>query len=400
MPTSVKMQRLSKFVETSQVLEWLKSPGEAVQEGEVLLTVESDKATVEIPSPVSGVLLSILVEPDAEAPVGAVLAWIGQPGEEPPAQETVTPQADVSVSEQAKPVDRSHDKVRAVPAARRLAAQHGVILDELVGSGPGGIVTTSDVEKAVAGRQAQVGGASAVEPVTPEGEPERTIVPLDGLSRGMAQRMTASHQTIVQATTVADVDMTEVVRLRERIPVSYTAFVIKASAQAVPEFPLVNATLERDGIVLKRHVHMGVAVATEGGLLVPVIRHVERKALIEIHQELEALARRARERALKSSELSEPTMSVTNSGAFGSLLFTPIVVLPQSVTLGMGKVASTPVVRESQIVIRDIMYLCLSYDHRFLDGATAVRYLQRVRFFLERPTLLLESEGEESDLDQ
>jgi pyruvate/2-oxoglutarate dehydrogenase complex dihydrolipoamide acyltransferase (E2) component len=388
------MQRLSKFVETSQVLEWLKSPGEAVQEGEILLTVESDKATVEIPSPTSGILLNIVVEAGAEAPAGAVLAWIGQPGEEPPTQETASLQTDVIAPAQPKPMDRSRSQIKAVPAARRLAAQHGVILNELIGSGPGGIVTTSDIERVLARRQAHVEGAPAAHAGMSEEEPETTIIPLDGLTRGMAQRMTASHQNIVQATTVADVDMTEVVQLRERIPVSYTTFVIKASAQAVPEFPLVNAMLEKGRIVLQRHVHMGVAVATEGGLLVPVIRHVERKALIQIDQELKGLARRARERTLKSSELNEPTMSVTNSGVWGSLLFTPIVVLPQSVTLGMGKVASTPVVREDQIVIRDVMYLCLSYDHRLVDGATAVRYLQRVRSFLEHPTLLLDDSDE------
>jgi 2-oxoglutarate dehydrogenase E2 component (dihydrolipoamide succinyltransferase) len=201
--------------------------------------------------------------------------------------------------------------------------------------------------------------------------------------------MSISHQTIVQATTVADVDMTEIVKLRERIPASFTAFVIKAAADAVSDFPLINSSLEEDSVVIKKQVDMGVAVAAEEGLLVPVVRNSCAKTLAQIHHDVEDLAARARSRSLTSAELSGPTMTVTNSGAFGSLLFTPIIVLPQSATLGMGKVAPTPVVRGGEIVIRSIMYLCLSYDHRFLDGAVAVRYLQRVRALLEDPISLL-----------
>jgi pyruvate/2-oxoglutarate dehydrogenase complex dihydrolipoamide acyltransferase (E2) component len=256
------------------------------------------------------------------------------------------------------------------------------------------MITVSDVEKALVLRQPlrpQMAASDLGEPrpglITEE--QATTSLPLQGFRRAMAQRMTASHQAIVQGTTVVDVDMTETVRLRERVPVSLTAFVIKAAAQAALEFPLVNASLEEDAIVLKKQVDMGVAVATEEGLLVPVVRRAETQSLTQIHRELEELAQRARDRALTAEELSNPSMTVTNSGVFGSLLFLPIVVLPQSVTLGMGKVASTPVVRAGQIVARDIMYLSLGYDHRFLDGAIAVRYLQRVKGFLEEPTLLV-----------
>jgi pyruvate dehydrogenase E2 component (dihydrolipoamide acetyltransferase) len=448
------MERLSKFDEQSEVVEWLKSPGDPVEEGEPLVNVLSDKATVEIPAPDSGILVEVAVPAGSSVPAGTVLAWIGQPGEIPTAAEPATgeaPQQPPPIAPASSagttgtprpPVSRG--RVNAVPAARRLAKALDVALETLTGTGPSGIITALDVEQAaateatvapeptreagqarrrritpVALKLAQAHGLEPIldriegtgfggeivkadverliermpevgsdQAVTPE-EPGVTLLPLQGVQRTMARHMTLSHQTIVQATTVADVDMTEVVSLRERIPSSFTAFVVKAAVRAVPEFPLVNASLEEDTIRVKKRVDMGVAVATEAGLIVPVVRHAGTKTLAEIHYELEALSERARNQTLRPEELGEPTMTVTNSGVFGSLLFTPMVVAPQSTTMGMGKVAPTPVVREDQMVIRQIMYLSLSYDHRFLDGSVAVRYLQRVRAYLEDPISLL-----------
>ena len=462
MAVPIKLHRLSKYADLSEVLQWLRSPGDVVKEGESLVEVLSDKATVEITSPASGSLLQIVVPAGSEVPAGTTLAWVGQPGEQPGETEPVaqrdlqaTPPIDDGADRDAavRPAVASRGPVKAVPAARRLATEHRVPLESLVGSGPGGIVTVADVEKGIAKHSAKVAQESETDSRAPDrprrprispvarrlakehglditqvqgsgpagtitktdiqrlldlqraeslqalqlvttpgagtGERETTVLPLKGIQRSMSERMTISHQTIVQATTVADVDMTAIAELRKRIPASYTAFVVKAAANAVTEYPLINSSLEDDSIVIKKHVDMGVAVAAKEGLMVPVLRHAEGKSLAQIHGEVEDLASRARSRALKSSELLGPTMTVTNSGAFGSLLFTPIIVLPQSATLGMGKVAPTPVVREGQIVVRSIMYLCLSYDHRFLDGAVAVRYLQRVRALLEDPISLL-----------
>ncbi len=441
MATAVKMQRLSKFTETSEVVEWFKVPGDPLREGEPLLMVSSDKAMVEIDAPAGGILLKVAVPAGTEVQAGEVLAWIGQPGEtletkDPAAPLPARPPGSETGAEiPSRPAVPG--RIKAVPAARRLAVEHHLPLEGLSGTGPGQIITKADVEKAileiadmrpdgkrkispVARRLAEEQGLEieqiegtgpggqiikadvqrlldepllAVHPTpsleeTPTG-PESTVLPLGDLRRAMAQRMTASHQSIVQATTVADVDMTEIVRLRERIPASYTAFVIKAATMSISDFPLINATLEQDTIVLKPHVHMGVAVARDDGLLVPVIRHAESKSLAQIHREIEAYSSRALSRGLTVEEMRGPTMTVTNSGVFGSLLFTPIIVTPQSATLGMGKVAPTPVVRDGQIAVREIMYLCLSYDHRFLDGAIAVRYLQKVKAYLEDPITLL-----------
>jgi pyruvate/2-oxoglutarate dehydrogenase complex dihydrolipoamide acyltransferase (E2) component len=449
MATPVKMPRLSKFTETSEVVEWFKVPGETVLEGEPLLVVSSDKATVEISAPTGGVLLQTAVAAGSEVQAGSVLALIGQLGEELETGEPAAAEPEAWPSPGARgkaqlddrPRPRVEGQIKAVPAARRLANQHNLSLKRLSGTGPGQIITRADVERAIAdevrarqekshhispvARRMAEGhgldpnriegtgpgsritkadvqrlldeglpaGAGADPPDSTESESGRRILPLGDLRRAMAQRMTTSHQTIVQATTVADVDMTEVVRMRRRIPASFTAFVVKAAARSVAEFPLINATLERDTIVLNQHVHMGVAVSRDDGLLVPVIRHAESKSLAEIHWEIEALSERARSRTLTLEEMRDPTLTVTNSGALGSLLFTPIVVAPQAATLGMGKVAPTPVVRDGQIAIREIMYLCLSYDHRFVDGALAVRYLQQVRTLLEDPMTLLWDSG-------
>ena len=442
MATPVKMQRLSKFTETSEVVEWLKAPGETVQEGEPLLVVSSDKAMVEISAPGDGVLLEVIVAAGTEVRAGEVLAWLGERGEALQVEE-------LAVLALAKPMGpdtqgETHPRpvvpgrVKAVPAARRLAVEHNLDIDDLSGTGPDQIITKADVEKAiletadahsgkrrnispVASRLAEQWGLDIdqIKGTGPGGQitksdvqrlldeaphpaalpeetatgPESMLLPLGDLRKVMAQRMTDSHRTIVQATTIADVDMTEIVRLRERIPASFAAFVVKAAARSVSDFPLINATLEQDQIVLNAHVHMGVAVARDDGLLVPVIRHAEGKSLAQIHREIEAYSERAQSRTLSIEEMRDPTMTVTNSGVFGSLLFTPIIVAPQSATLGMGKVAPTPVVHEGQITVREIMYLCLSYDHRFLDGAIAVRYLQRVKACLEDPITLLWDEG-------
>lgn len=429
MATPVKMQRLSKFTETSEIVEWFKGPGETVQEGEPLLVVSGDKATVEISAPAGGLLLEVMVPAGTEVQAGEVLAWIGERGDTMQTEAPTVPSLDRPASPETQgkcpPRPAVSGRVKAVPAARRLAMEQNLAIDDLSGTGPGQIITRADVEEAILEMaDARPGERRRISPVArrlaeelgldidhiegtgpggqitkndvqgllDEAPPERTlsvsgtsVLPLGDLRKVMAQRMTHSHQTIVQATTVADVDMTEIVRLRERIPASFTAFVIKAAARSVSDFPLINAALEQDQIVLNPHVHMGVAVARDDGLLVPVIRHAESKSLAQIHREVETCSDRAQSRTLTVEEMKDPTMTVTNSGVFGSLLFTPIIVAPQSATLGMGKVAPTPVVHEGQITVREIMYLCLSYDHRFLDGATAVRYLQKVKACLEDP---------------
>ena len=408
-------------MQEGQIVEWLVSPGQAVAKGQPLVRIEIDKATMDLEAPEAGTVSQICVPAGTAAEVGALLAVIGpggagagdlagaEPGEEcaPAGPTPAGAPADVEVSPAAKDgappeqgaagAARAEDppseaartgRRRASPLARKLAAENGVDLAGIQGTGPGGAVVVEDV-------RARLGDTT--EPRIPPGAPlpaaahtpQTRALPLNQMQRSMSRRLSESHQQVVQGTTITDVDMSEVVRLRQRVPAGFTAFVVAAASRAVAEFPLINSTLDGDQALLHEHVDMGVAVATDQGLLVPVVRRAETRSLPALQREITELAERARQQRLEVAELSDPTLTVTNSGALGTLFFAPVVALPQSATLGMGRVEPTPVVRDGQVVIREIMYLCLSYDHRFLDGTVAVRYLQRVRALLEDPLSFL-----------
>jgi pyruvate/2-oxoglutarate dehydrogenase complex dihydrolipoamide acyltransferase (E2) component len=402
MATPIKMRRVSKVATTAEVIEWLKSPGDAVHEGEPLMRVLSEKATVDIEAPAAGVLLQVLVPAGQEVQVGTILAWIGQPGEKVDTAAADAPAASRLPSSFVSEPPRSAapepaGKVKATPAARRLAAERGVDLAAIVGSGPGGAITPADVERAAeaGGSKGEVeSGKPAVGTIqaapgyreSTEGEPAE---PLSGIQHTMLERMTLNVQSVAQATTVAEVDVTEIMRLRSTVPATLTAWVTLAVARALGEYRLLNASLRRDGIVYHPVVHMGVSVETDAGLMVPVIHDADSMTLAQINAELGRLAEAARSKTLRPADVEGATFTVTNSGVLGSVLYTPMIVPPQSAILGMGRAAKTPVVRDDQILVRTLMYLCLSYDHRFIAGGTAVRYLQRVRSYLENPISLV-----------
>jgi pyruvate/2-oxoglutarate dehydrogenase complex dihydrolipoamide acyltransferase (E2) component len=386
----VRMPRLSQDMTQGRIVEWLKKEGDAVKEGDPLVLIETDKAEVELPAPQSGFLRRVLVGPGEDADVGTPLAILAEAeetieellkkskqvprksadfistGESLPAREAAPPAVSVSTGK----------RQSVSPVARRIARELGIDVSQVAGTGAGGLVTEADV-RAFAAK----GGTG------PAGEnPEAAqVIPFTGLRRRIAERLTLSRQTVADVTTVTDVDMTEVAGLRKDTGFSYTAYVAWAAAQSLREFPILNASLDGERILLKRDVHLGVAVALERGLVVPVIRSADRKSLEEIARELDALAARARDGQLGPGDLSGSTFTLTNSGAFGSLLFTPIINLPEVAILGMGKVADTPVVRDGAIVGRKVMYLCLSYDHRVVDGAPALQFLQAVKRRLEQP---------------
>jgi len=383
------MPRLSQDMTQGRVVEWLKREGDSVQEGEPLVSIETDKAEVEVQAPGTGVLRRVLVDPGAEVEVGAPLAILGAADEDirsllaggseprtrpmPAPTGAPAPSAPAAAGRLSPPAPGRRRP--ASPAARRVARELGVDLSQVAGTGAGGLVTEADVRTA-ASRQAPAWAE-------PSGNVE--VIPLTAVRRRIAERLSASRRTAADVTTVVDVDMTEVVGLREGSGLSYTAYVVWATTQALREFPILNASLDGERILVKRDIHLGVAVALPSGLVVPVIRGADRKCVEEISREIEALAERARDGKLGPEELTGSTFTVTNSGAFGSLLFTPIINQPEVAILGMGKVADTPVVREGQIVIRKVMYLCLSYDHRVVDGAPAVQFLQAVKRRLEQP---------------
>jgi pyruvate/2-oxoglutarate dehydrogenase complex dihydrolipoamide acyltransferase (E2) component len=256
-----------------------------------------------------------------------------------------------------------------------VARELGVDVTQVVGTGADGLVTESDV-RAYAARVTTVLATEAAE--------DAEVIPLTGVRQRIAERLSLSRRTAADVTTVIDVDLSDVAEHRKISRFSLTAYVVWAAAKALREYPILNASLVDDRILIKRAIHVGVAVATRRGLFVPVIRSADRKNMGEIDQEIDSMAVRARDGRLTPDDTAGSTFTVTNSGSLGALFFTPIINQPEVAILGMGKAADAPVVRDGAIVIRKVMYLCLSYDHRVVDGAPAVQFLQAVKRRLEQ----------------
>ena len=389
MAIPLKMLRLSKGMEFGRVVSWRKDVGEPVCQGEALLELETDKSIVEIEAPASGVLLQVTVADGEEVPVGTVLGWLGEPGESPSEsilleerEGSANRKTSHATQKPARPAASQRPatrrgRFRATPAVRRLAAQHGIDLNALKHS-ESGRITRADVEVAIQTQQELNG---AVEQPT-----DLDTIPLVGIRKVMAQRMAHSAHTTAAATTFVDVDMHSVVQLKRDQPVTYTSVVVKAVGLAMPNHRILNASLEGDKILLHRTVNVGVAVDSPQGLVVVTVAAVDSKSLAEVDRQLRHLSSQTRQRGATARILDRPTFTVTNSGVLGSIMFTPIINPPQSGTLGMGKIQDTPVVHNGQIVIRPIMYLALTYDHRIVTGSEAVGFLQAVKTRLEEPT--------------
>jgi len=388
MAQHVFMPRLSQDMTQGRIVEWLTGEGGAVKAGEPLVSVETDKAVTDVEAPCSGVLRRVLLAPGEDADVGKPIAILADPDEDIDSllQEVAEPAATREPPEAATPAPAPHasagraetrrasSRQPVSPAARRLARELGVDLPGVEGTGAGGLVTEGDVRTFAAGAQA----VPAAE--TPENV---DVIPLTGVRRRISERMALSRQSAADVTTVLDVDMTAVSALRETSGLSYTAYVVSVTAATLREFPILNSSLDADRILVKRDIHIGVAVAHDEGLLVPVVRFADRKSVEEISREIDALAARARDAQLAPGDVSGSTFTVSNSGALGSLHFTPIINHPEVAILGMGKVMETPVVRDGQVVVRKVMYACLSYDHRVVDGGPAVGFLTAVKHRLE-----------------
>jgi pyruvate/2-oxoglutarate dehydrogenase complex dihydrolipoamide acyltransferase (E2) component len=368
------------------VVEWLEDVGSAVVEGEPLLVIETEKMAAEVTSPGTGVLRYIAAPVGTVVKLNQVVGVIA--GEDEDISEVLgrlseTPVAEPDIAQpERKEATPAGTEVRALPAVRRLAREHGIDLRQVTGSGPRGRITSEDV------LQALEEGRSTTEKGKGVDVRVRETIPLLGIRKTIADRLSRSKRTTAEATTVAEVHMESVNRLREEVAASYTAFVVKAAGYALQLFPILNSALVEDTIVIKEDINIGVAVATERGLIVPVIRAAGQKSLLEISEEINDLGERARANLLSPQDFLGGTFSVTNSGVFGSLFFTPIINYPEAAILGMGKVYETPVVRDHQVTVGSIMYLALTYDHRIIDGRPAVEFLQEVKRLLENPDLI------------
>jgi pyruvate dehydrogenase E2 component (dihydrolipoamide acetyltransferase) len=432
MAVPVIMPKLEMAQETSTVIEWLKQEGEHVEKGEPLLVVETQKVTVEIESPASGILSGIRVKPEQVVPVTEVIAYILQPGEDLPLEaETISPPL---------PQAPAPPAVRATPVARRMAKDHGVDLSVIVGTGPGERVTKTDVEAAVsalsrfaeepheklratpaARRIARERGMdlSAVTGSGPRGriqaadaltftpapivisETVAEVIPLKGVRRVIAERMAASARTTARVTLVTEADAKAFVEARERLKADvveewgfapgYNDMLGIIVARALRELPYMNARLSDDGEAIEwlSAVNLGMAVDTERGLLVPVIRDADQKGLQAFGTEFRALVERARAGKATPEDLTSGTFTITNLGMYDIDAFTPIINLPEAAILGVGRIQPKPVVRDGEIVVRQMWTLSLVFDHRLVDGAPAARFLQRIKQFIENPYLLL-----------
>jgi len=348
---SFKLPDLGEGLTEGEVARWLVSEGQDVAEDDPLVEIQTDKATVEIPSPYAGTVLEIRVAEGEVAPVGAVLVVIGAPGEAVPGEPPET--ARTSTSRRADPGDSPAGRIAATPLVRKVAQELGVDLATVTGSGPGGRITDDDV------RAAAVGGAGAA-----EGRRE----PLRGVRRLIAEHMTRAHREVPPVTWVEECDF-EGVELERLL-----ATVVRAVVDMLPEFPELNARLDGDSIVYLDRYDIGVAVQTEQGLVVPVVRGVDERSPDELDAEVRRLAEGARTGSLKPEEVRDSTFTVTSAGKLAGLFQTPIVNHPEVAILSIGRIAPRAVVRDGEVAVRKTGTIAITFDHRVVDGARAAAF--------------------------
>lgn len=363
MVTRVVMPRLSLTMKEGTVGKWYKKEGDTVEKGEPIVEVISEKATYDLEAPSSGILRKILVEEGVDAPVNAVVAVITAPDE--PFQE-----AEILV-EAPPAVEEKEKRVLASPAAKRLAREYGTDLSLVEGSGPEGRIVEEDVRRFI----------EETRGVLPK---VKELMPLSGFRKTSAERVSASFKTAPHSTIMMEVDVSKAVELHEKMQVSYTAIVVKAVAKALTEHPIINSTLEGNNVKIFEDVNVGLAVATEYGLVVPVIRNADRKSLEEIDIAIRELTEKARQGKLAREEVTGGTFTITNLGMYGVEFFTPIINPPEAAILGVGKITEKPVAIDGKIETRLFMILSLSYDHRIVDGVPAAEFLRKIKENIEK----------------
>ncbi len=399
MAVKVVMPQLGESVTEGTIVRWIKKVGERVEKYEPLVEVMTDKVNAEVPAPTAGVLREILVPEGETVPVGRELAVIAEAGAEmevvpaPPAAAEETPVAAAPRTVAADVVQQ-----RFSPIVRRLAQEYGVDLSQVKGTGIGGRVTKEDILRYVAEREqaaAAVKAAPAPTPPRPEtpAAAEEETIPVSPMRRQIAQHMVRSYQTIPHAWLAMEADVTKLVRLRESVKedfrrregvdLTYLPFVVKAVVEALKEHPILNAVWAEDKIVLKKRINIGIAVALEDGLIVPVIKDADQKSIAGLARAIADLTERARGGRLTLDDVQGGTFTVNNTGALGSVISRPIINEPQVGILTSEAIVKRPVVVDDAIAIRSVMFICLSFDHRVIDGLAASRFLQAVKRRLE-----------------
>lgn len=380
MPVKVVMPQIDLFMAEGTITEWLKQDGETVEAEEPVAIIETSKIVVEVESPASGTFYK--TQPvGSTVSVGEVIALIVQQDEDAPVISEVIKSPGVEEKPSERVTEAIDKRVLASPLAKKLAKQHDIDLAQITRSGHGGVITKKDV--LVYLKQ------------NPVERDDEEIIPLTGWRKVMADRMHYSLQTMAQLTTITEADFTELINLRKKLisedkdRISFTVFIVKAVTQALKKYPIMNSSLVDGKIIIKNYHNIGVAVAREKqGLIVPVIHRADEKSLTKLNQVISEMVNNARTGNLSIKDVTGGTFTVTNVGSLGGTMSTPIINPPESAILGVGAITKKPVVVDDEIVIRSIAYLCLSYDHRFIDGAPAIGFLQQIKQFLQEPKLL------------
>ncbi|WP_443082509.1 2-oxoglutarate dehydrogenase complex dihydrolipoyllysine-residue succinyltransferase [Tabrizicola sp.] len=416
--TDVMVPALGESVSEATVSTWFKKPGDAVKQDEMLCELETDKVSVEVPSPVAGVLAEILAPEGTTVAANARLAIVTEGAAaaktDPAAQKPKTEDPKIEAAAAIGSPGAGHEEVtpRAdvenAPSAKKALAEAGLSADEVKGTGRDGRVMKEDVARTVAGAAgAQAAAATPAPapaavpraPIPAEDAAREERVKMTRLRATIARRLKDAQNTAAMLTTYNEVDMSAIMSLRNEykdafekkhgVKLGFMSFFVKACCHALKEVPEVNAEIDGQDVVYKNYVHMGVAVGTPSGLVVPVVRDADRMSFAEIEKKIAELGLRARDGKLSMAEMQGGSFTISNGGVYGSLMSSPILNPPQSGILGMHKIQDRPVVVNGQIVIRPMMYLALSYDHRIVDGKGAVTFLVRVKEALEDPRRLL-----------
>src|SRR5579862_4590435 len=408
MTIEIKVPAMGESVTEATVGKWFKGQGDAVARDEPLLELETDKVTVEVPAPADGALQSIAVKTGDTVQVGALLGTITEGKHVGTAPSGPAPSAAQPPAQQAPPPPRPtvqsapvSESDATMPSVRRIAEETGLRPAEVSGTGKDGRVTKGDMLAALEARAAEHAAVPVeVAPPGPRPRADREErVPMTRLKRTMALRLKESQNIAAQLTTFNEVDMSHVMALRgeyketferkHHVRLGFMSFFVKACVAALKELPGINGEIEGNDIIYKNYYDIGVAVATERGLVVPIVRDADRLSLAQIEAAIADFGARARDGKLKLEELQGGTFSISNGGVFGSLMSTPILNAPQSGILGMHKIQPRPVAIDDKVEIRPMMYLALSYDHRLVEGREAVTFLVRVKENLEDPQRLL-----------
>jgi 2-oxoglutarate dehydrogenase E2 component (dihydrolipoamide succinyltransferase) len=409
---SIKVPPLGESIVEAIVSRWVKKKGDTVASGDTIVELETDKITVEVPAPRAGVISSVavaegdvvkvdqlLVELDETAAGTSVAAPApaAAPSAPAPTPAAVASPAPAAPAAPASAASSAPSEPKSSPGARRAAADAGIPISDVAGTGRGGVISKPDVIEHAA-KPAAPSAPPAPRVAAPQGERE-TREKMTTRRKRIAENLLQSQHSTAHLTTFNEVDMTAINALRERmkekvekehgVKLTFMPFFVKAACMALEQFPMVNAQIDGDSIIYRHYVNMGIAVASDAGLVVPNIKDADTKGLLDVGRDISAVAKRARDGKLSMDDLTGGTFTITNGGVFGSLVSTPIINYPQVAILGLHKTQDRPVAIDGKVEIRPMMYLALSYDHRIVDGQQAVLFVVRIKELIEDPAAML-----------